>query len=102
LQVDLVNEESVSNAIRKTIETFGHIDVLVNNAGYGQLGTLEELTDREARQNFDINVFGSLNMIRGLIPYLRKQQSGLIVNIASVGAFQATLQAGEFTVPQNS
>lgn len=87
LQVDLINEESVSNAIGKTIETFGHIDVLVNNAGYGQLGTLEELTDREARQNFDINVFGSLNIIRSAMPHLRKQQSGLIFNIASVGAF---------------
>jgi NAD(P)-dependent dehydrogenase (short-subunit alcohol dehydrogenase family) len=87
LQVDLANEKSVSNAIGKTIETFGHIDVLVNNAGYGQVGTLEELTDREARQNFDINVFGTLNVIRSAMPHLRKQQSGLIFNIASVGAF---------------
>jgi NAD(P)-dependent dehydrogenase (short-subunit alcohol dehydrogenase family) len=87
LQVDLVNEKSVSGAIGKTIETFGHIDVFLNNAGYGQLGTLEELTDREARQNFDINIFGTLNTIRSAMPYLRKQQSGLIFNIASLGAF---------------
>lgn len=86
LQVDLANEESVTNAISKTIETFGNIGVVVNNAGYGQLGTLEELIDKEARQNFNINVFGSLNIIRNVMPHLRKRRSGLVINIASIGA----------------
>lgn len=87
LQVDLVNEESVSQAITETIKAFGKIDVVVNNAGYGQLGTLEELSDAEARQNFDINVFGSLNVIRAVMPYLREQKGGAIFNISSVGGF---------------
>jgi len=85
LEVDLVNEESVSLAISKTIEKFGRIDVVVNNAGYGQLGTLEELTDQESRQNFDTNVFGSLNIIRASMPHFRNQKSGNIINIASIG-----------------
>jgi len=85
LEVDLVNEESVSLAISKTIEKFGRIDVVVNNAGYGQLGTLEELTDKESRQNFDTNVFGSLNIIRASMPHFRNQKSGNIINIASIG-----------------
>lgn len=85
LEVDLVNENSVSEAISKAVEKFGKLDVIVNNAGYGQLGTLEELTDKESRQNFDTNVFGSLNIIRKSMPYLRTQKSGLVINIASIG-----------------
>lgn len=87
LQVDLVSEQSVQKAIAETMQTFGSINVVVNNAGYGQLGTLEELSDKESRQNFDINVFGSLNVIRNVMPYLRKQKSGAIFNISSIGGF---------------
>jgi len=91
LQMDIVNEESVKSAITKTIATFGRIDTIVNNAGYGLLGALEELSDAESRQNFDVNVFGSLNVIRQALPYLREQQSGHIFNISSIGGF-----VGEF------
>jgi len=87
LQVDLVKEESVAKAIGEILEKFGTIDVLVNNAGYGQLGTLEELSDREARDNFDVNVFGSLNIIRGVMPHFRNKRSGSIFNISSIGGF---------------
>src|SRR4051812_22782609 len=85
LQVDLQDEQSVANALKKTIEVFRKIDVIVNNAGYGQLGTLEELTDVESRKNFDVNVFGSLNVIRNVLPHLRSQKKGMIFNIASIG-----------------
>lgn len=91
LEVDLVNENSVEAAVAKTIKKFERIDVVVNNAGYGQLGTLEEITDLESRQNFDTNVFGSLNIIRKTMPYLRRQKSGFIINIASIGGL-----TGEF------
>lgn len=91
LEVDLVNENSVAEAVSKSIEKFGKIDVIVNNAGYGQLGTLEELTDKESRQNFDTNVFGSLNVIRKTMPYFRAQKNGSIFNIASIGGL-----SGEF------
>lgn len=87
LQVDLLNEQSIASAVASTLKTFGSIDVVVNNAGYGQLGTLEELTDAETRQNFDVNVFGALNIIRGVMPHLRQKKSGIIFNIASVGGF---------------
>src|SRR6218665_3892907 len=87
LQVDIVSEASVARAISEAIETFGTIDVIVNNAGYGQIGTLEELSDEEARQNFDINVFGSLNVIRQIMPHFRERQSGHIFNISSIGGF---------------
>jgi NAD(P)-dependent dehydrogenase (short-subunit alcohol dehydrogenase family) len=87
LEVNVTDEESVSNAISKTLEKFGTIDVVVNNAGYGQLGTLEELSDREARQNFDTNVFGLLNVMRNVMPHLRNKRSGHIINISSIAGF---------------
>ncbi len=85
LEVSLTDNNNVKTAIEKSIEHFGKIDVVVNNAGYGQIGTLEELTDEEARENFDINVFGALTVIRNVMPYFRNQKSGNIFNIASVG-----------------
>ena len=87
LEVDLVNEKSVENAISETVKAFGRIDNIINNAGYGLIGALEELSDTESRQNFDVNVFGSLNVIRQAMPYLRKQKSGHIFNFSSIGGY---------------
>jgi NAD(P)-dependent dehydrogenase (short-subunit alcohol dehydrogenase family) len=87
LSVDLKNEKSVEKAINDTIDRFGAIDVVVNNAGYGLFGSLEELSDEEVRENFNINVFGVLNVIRKVMPYMRKQRSGHFFNIASIGGF---------------
>ncbi|OQP50857.1 short-chain dehydrogenase/reductase [Niastella yeongjuensis] len=87
LAVDLTNEQSVDKSIKDTIAHFGVIDMVVNNAGYGLLGGLEELSDAEVRQNFEVNVFAVLNVIRKVLPYLRKQKSGHIFNISSIGGF---------------
>lgn len=87
LEMDLVDEKSVKNAIEVTVSHFKTIDVLVNNAGYGLLGALEELTDAEARKNYEVNVFGLLNVIRNTMPYMRANQSGHIFNISSVGGY---------------
>lgn len=87
LSTDLVNEQSVQESIQQAIKHFGRIDVVVNNAGYGMIGALEELSDAEARSNFDVNVFGALNVIRATMPHLRKQKSGHIFNISSIGGF---------------
>ena len=90
LEIDLVNDQQVSGAIAAIIQQFGTLDVVVNNAGYGQLGTLEELSDAEARQNFDVNVFGTLNVIRHAMPYFRAQRSGAFFNISSIAGFLGT------------
>ncbi|MFD2287539.1 SDR family NAD(P)-dependent oxidoreductase [Pedobacter petrophilus] len=87
LSVDLLSEKSVETAVGEALSKFGQLDVVVNNAGYGMLGALEELSDKEARENFDVNVFGSLNVIRKVLPQMRKQQSGHIFNISSIGGF---------------
>ena len=87
LTVDLKTEASVEKAVNAAIDRFGKIDVVVNNAGYGLTGSLEELSDRESRDNFDINVFGVLNVIRSVMPHLRKQRAGHIFNISSIAGF---------------
>ncbi|MCE7064694.1 oxidoreductase [Dyadobacter sp. CY326] len=87
LATDLKSEASIQEAIEKTVAHFGRVDVIVNNAGYGLLGSVEELSDAEIRGNFEINVFGVFNVIRKAMPYLRAQRSGHILNISSIGGF---------------
>jgi len=84
LRVNLADENSVAQALEQTVKTFGRLDVVVNNAGYGIGGSVEEVTDAEVRQAFDVNVFGTINVIRKALPYLRKQRSGHIINISSI------------------
>jgi NAD(P)-dependent dehydrogenase (short-subunit alcohol dehydrogenase family) len=90
LSADLKTEASVNKAVNAAIARFGKLDVVVNNAGYGLAGSLEELSDKESRDNFDINVFGALNVIRSVMPHLRKQRSGHILNISSIAGFTGT------------
>ncbi|TWR31716.1 SDR family NAD(P)-dependent oxidoreductase [Mucilaginibacter pallidiroseus] len=84
IEVNLADEDSVGCALHQTKKAFGRIDVVINNAGYGIGGSIEELTDQETRASFDVNVFGTLNVIRNVMPYMRKQQSGHIINISSI------------------
>ncbi|WP_454725935.1 MULTISPECIES: SDR family oxidoreductase [Cupriavidus] len=88
LEVDLVDEASVRSAIGKTIAAFGRIDCVVNNAGYGQQGSIEALSDAELRRNFDVNVFAPLHVLRHALPPLRSQRSGHVFNVASIVGFQ--------------
>ncbi|GAA4335359.1 SDR family NAD(P)-dependent oxidoreductase [Mucilaginibacter gynuensis] len=84
LQVDLPNEESVRKAVDETIARFGAIDFLVNNAGYGLIGGIEETSAAEAQAIFDINVFGLLNVTRAVLPHMRAAGSGHIFNLSTV------------------
>jgi NAD(P)-dependent dehydrogenase (short-subunit alcohol dehydrogenase family) len=89
LYADLGSDTSVKEAITKAHSTFGSLDVLINNAGYGIGGSLEELTDEEVKTSFDINVFGTINTIRHTLPYMRAQKSGHIINISSIAGYAA-------------
>ncbi|MDB5158379.1 MAG: short-chain dehydrogenase/reductase [Mucilaginibacter sp.] len=90
LEVDLCNDGSISTSIQKTVETFGKIDVVVNNAGYGIGGSVEELSENEVVDCFNVNVFAAVNVIKHVLPVMRAQQSGHIINIASIAGFAPT------------
>lgn len=83
LKADITNENEIKTAIERGIEKFGSIDVVINNAGYYLVGSLEEISDAEFRRTMDVNVFGMTNVIRNVMPYLRQQKSGHIINISS-------------------
>jgi NAD(P)-dependent dehydrogenase (short-subunit alcohol dehydrogenase family) len=87
--MDVTNEQQVSVAVANAIAHFGTIDVLVNNAGYGLLAAVEEASAEEVRQNYEVNVFGLLNVTRQILPFMRKQRSGHIVSMSSVGGLSS-------------
>ncbi|MBW3130228.1 oxidoreductase [Hymenobacter profundi] len=85
---DVSDEAQVQQAIQQSIDALGHIDVVVNNAGYGSLGSIEEIDDKEVQRQFDVNVFGPLRVLRAVLPHLREQKSGHVLNITSVGGLK--------------
>jgi NAD(P)-dependent dehydrogenase (short-subunit alcohol dehydrogenase family) len=91
LEVDLSDEASVEGSLLTTWEVFGRIDVIVNNAGYGIGGAIEELSIEEIRDNFEVNVFAPIVVIKKVMPYLRAQRSGHIINISSIAGFAGVL-----------
>lgn len=93
LTMDVTSNDNVMKAIQETIQRFGRIDMVVNNAGYSQIGAIEELTAEEVKKNFDVNVFGPLHVIRNVAPFLREQRAGHIINIASVGGIVGNFPA---------
>lgn len=88
-RLDVTNEASIASAITATIERFGRIDAVINNAGYGQFGPLEGTTAEQFEAVFRTNVFGTANVIRQALPHLRKQ-GGTIVNVSSVAGLVGT------------
>lgn len=85
--LDVHDAAQIDAAVQAAVEKFGRIDVLVNNAGRGLLGAVEEATDEEVRAVYDVNVFGLLAVTRAVLPTLRAQRSGTIINLSSVGGF---------------
>ncbi len=89
ISLDVNNREDCFKAVENVVKHFGKIDILINNAGYGHFGFVEEITETEARQQIETNVFGSLWMIQAVLPIMRSQMSGHILQISSIGGIMA-------------
>ncbi len=87
--VDVTKSESVNKAIKKAVSFFGTIDVLINNAGYEQIGTVEDLSEEELLDNFNVNFMGAFRFIKGVLPVMRENKSGVILNISSIDGYSA-------------
>jgi short-subunit dehydrogenase len=87
LSVDLNNLDCIDESIQKTLATFGRIDVVVNNAGYGMTGTIEETGEQDIRNIFNVNVMATVDVVKSVLPVMRSQKSGYIINIGSVAGF---------------
>jgi NAD(P)-dependent dehydrogenase (short-subunit alcohol dehydrogenase family) len=89
LALDVTDKTAVSMAVREAHNYFGRLDVIVNNAGYGQFGTMEEISEQEARDQLETNLFGALWVTQAALPYLREQGSGHIIQVSSIGGVNA-------------
>ena len=87
LSVDLHDMDSLNKSIQQTVSTFGTIDVVVNNAGYGMMGSVEEISETDVRKIFDVNVIAAINVTKMMLPIMRKQKSGYFINMGSVAGF---------------
>lgn len=85
-ELDVTKPDQIARVIQESMDIFGRIDVLVNNAGYGLLGAIEECSEAQIRSNFEVNFFGALNVIRCVLPHFRAQKSGHVLNVSAAAA----------------
>jgi NAD(P)-dependent dehydrogenase (short-subunit alcohol dehydrogenase family) len=102
-RLDVTDKDSIQEAVAAATRQFGQIDVLVNNAGYGTLGALEAASEEVIRQQFDVNVFGLIEVTKAVLPVMRARRTGTIINISSMGGrvtfpFSTLYHATKFAV----
>lgn len=88
-QIDVTDRDADFTTVKRARDHFGRLDIVVNNAGYGQFGFVEELSERDARDQIETNVFGALWITQAALPYLREQRSGHIIQVSSIGGITA-------------
>ena len=94
IELDVTDREADFAAVRQAHDHFGRLDIVVNNAGYGHFGFIEELSEQEARDQIETNVFGALWVTQAALPYLRAQRSGHIIQVSSIGGITAFQNVG--------
>jgi len=97
VQMDVKDPESISKVVETIISSEGRIDVLVNNAGMGITGPVEETPTSEMRNVFDTNLFGAIDVMKGVLPQMRKQNSGLIINVTSIAGYMGLPYRGIYS-----
>ncbi|MBL4705495.1 MAG: SDR family oxidoreductase [Flavobacteriales bacterium] len=88
-RLDVTDQASITKAVQESIEKFGTIDVVVNNAGYGAMGPMEAATNDQIRRQMDVNFFGVIDVMKAVLPIMREKRSGTIVNVTSMGGRMA-------------
>ncbi len=96
LQLDVTDRQAVGEAVRRAQQVFGRIDVAVNNAGYGQFGMVEEVSEQELRDQLETNLFGAVWVTQAVLPGMREQGSGHIVQVSSIGGISAFPNVGAY------
>ena len=96
IKLDVTDREAAFAAVRQAHERFGQLDVAVNNAGYGHFGMIEEVSEDEIRDQLETNVLGALWVTQAVLPYMREQGSGHIIQVSSIGGISAFISTGAY------
>ena len=102
LKLDVKNVETIQKTIQTIIGNEGRLDVLINNAGVGITGPIEEIPEAEIKANFDTNFFGPINVIKAVLPQMREQNSGLIINITSIAGYMGLPYRGIYSASKGA
>ncbi|TJY36038.1 SDR family oxidoreductase [Pontimicrobium aquaticum] len=100
--LDVTDNNTILNCVEEVISKEGKIDVLINNAGAGITGPIEEIPEVEIKRNFDTNFFGPINVIKAVLPHMRKQNSGLIINVTSIAGYMGLPYRGVYSASKGA
>ena len=100
--LDVTKKETITGAINYVLSKEGHIDVLINNAGVGITGPIEEIPESEIKNNFDTNLFGPINVIKAVLPSMRAHGSGLIINVTSIAGYMGLPYRGIYSASKGA
>ena len=102
LQLDVRDVESIKKCVSQVIQKSGRIDVLINNAGVGITGPLEEIPTEEIMNNFQTNLFGPIEVMKAVLPQMRQQKSGLIINVTSIAGYMGLPFRGVYSASKGA